>query len=184
MENFNKEIVENATLTLLKGIGENHNRPGLLETPKRVAKAWGELIGGYNDDPMKCIKLFDEKSTSLTIIKDLNFTSVCEHHLMPFSGKATIGYIPNGKVLGLSKFSRITSIFARRLQLQEKLTNEIFDFLKENMKPKFLFVYIIATHDCISCRGVNQKESHTETLMSFGDEYGNINDIINLARGK
>ena len=104
---------------------------------------------------------------------------------MPFSGKITIGYIPNGKVLGLSKFSRIIDIFARRLQLQEKLTKEIFDFLKENMNPSFLFVYAIATHDCISCRGVNQKESHTETLITdTSEKYGNYSQVLEIARGK
>lgn len=179
------KMIEKAAFKMLQGFEEDTNRPGLIETPKRVAKAWGELLSGYDQDPMKHLKLFDENSTSLTIIRDLNFTSVCEHHLMPFSGKITIGYIPNGKVLGLSKFSRIIDIFARRLQLQEKLTKEIFDFLKENMNPSFLFVYAIATHDCISCRGVNQKESHTETLITdISEKYGNYSQVLEIARGK
>ena len=182
---LNQEGIKKTISELIRNFGEDTERPGLVETPKRVAKAWGELLSGYDQDPMKHLKLFNEKSTSLTIVRDLNFTSICEHHLMPFSGKITIGYIPNGKVLGLSKFSRIVDVFARRLQLQEKLTKEVFDFLKENMKPSFLFVYAIATHDCISCRGVNQKESHTETLIiDTSEKYGNYSQILEMARGK
>jgi len=182
---FNEKDVKEAALNLLKGFGENPEREGLKDTPKRVMKAWQEMLCGYNEDPNKHLKLFTEKSTSLTVIRDLNFTSVCEHHLMPFSGKITIGYIPDGQVLGLSKFSRITDIFARRLQLQEKLVQEIYDFLQNGMKPKFLFVYAVATHDCISCRGVNQKESHTETLVASPAEwFGNYTQILNIARSK
>lgn len=181
------EKIKNAASQMLEGFGEDLTRPGIVETPKRVAKAWGEMLSGYKEDPNKHLKLFEEKSTSLTIVRDLNFTSVCEHHLMPFSGKVTIGYVPNGKVLGLSKFSRITDIFARRLQLQEKLTKEIFDFLKEGMNPTFLFVYAKATHDCIMCRGVNQKESETETLLwSFKDDcdpFYSAAEAMQLARG-
>lgn len=183
---FNEKDVKQAALDLLKGFGEDIERPGLIETPKRVMKAWKELLNGYNENPNDHLKLFEEKSNALTINRDINFTSVCEHHLLPFSGKITIGYIPNGQVLGLSKFSRIVDIFARRLQLQEKLTQEIFNFLQEGMNPKFLFVYAIATHDCVSCRGVKQKESNTETLiMSQPQEsIGNYSQVMELARGK
>lgn len=184
---MNLEKIKKATSEMLEAFGEDLNRPGIVETPKRVSKAWGEMLSGYDEDPNKHLKLFEEKSTSLTIIKDLNFTSVCEHHLMPFSGKINIGYIPNGKVLGLSKFSRISNTFAKRLQLQEKLTKDIFDFLKTGMEPSFLFVYIKATHDCIMCRGVNQKESETETLLWFSNDEKkqyNITEIMQLARGK
>lgn len=183
---FNEKDVKQASLDLLKGIGEDINRPGLIETPQRVMKAWKELLSGYNEDPSKHLKLFKEDSSALTINRDINFTSVCEHHLLPFSGKITIGYIPDGQVLGLSKFSRIVDIFAKRLQLQEKLTQEIFNFLYEGMKPKFLFVYAVATHDCVSCRGVKQKESNTETLITSQaqEHIGNYSQIMELARGK
>ena len=184
--NFDFEGVKKATRDLLIAVGEDPDRPGLKETPKRVAGAWAELLKGYEMDPKQHLKMFDEDSKSLTIVRDLNFTSICEHHLMPFCGKITVGYIPNGKVLGLSKFSRIIEVFSRRLQLQEKLTMEIFNFLKENLNPDFLFVYAIATHDCMACRGVNQKESHTETLISTEnlERVGNYSEVMELARGK
>lgn len=151
--------------SLLKAIGEDPDREGLRETPKRVVKAMLEMTGGYKDDPYQYVKLFTSNSSGLVSIDNIEFSSLCEHHLLPFSGFVNISYIPSGKVLGLSKFARIVNVFARRLQLQEQMTQQIFDFLKETLKPKYLKVYSEATHGCMGCRGVNQKHCNTKVVI-------------------
>ena len=150
-------------------------------TPDRMARALIEMTRGYYEDPTQYLNLFDYdgKPTQMVTINKIHYTSLCEHHLLPFSGYVSVGYIPNKKIAGLSKFSRIIDCFAHRLQLQEKLTIQIFEFLKTNLDPKELFVRIIGEHDCISCRGVNQKDSNTITIIKTdGIDYQTINNFI------
>lgn len=151
-------------------------------TPNRMARALIEMTRGYYDKPEEYLSLFDnpnKENPQLVVVNKTHFTSLCEHHLLPFSGYVSIGYVPNEKIAGLSKFGRVVDTFAHRLQLQEKLTKEIFDFLKEVLQPKELFVRIIGEHDCISCRGVNQKDSNTITIMKTdGISYDVINNVV------
>ena len=169
MKNYVKE--QKFVKNLLKMIGEDPDREGLKETPKRVVKAILEMTSGYKDDPYQYAKLFTSNSKGLVSIDNIEFSSLCEHHLLPFSGFVNISYIPSGKVLGLSKFARIVNVYAKRLQLQEQMTQQIFDFLKEILQPKYLKVYSEATHGCMGCRGVNQKHCNTKVVIeeSFND---------------
>ncbi len=151
--------IEALVREFLKAIGENPWREGLKETPARVARMWvEELAAGYRDDPWRYVKVFrgDEGAGGLVIVRDVPVRSVCEHHLMPFFGYAHIAYIPEGAVLGFSKFARIVDVFARRLQIQERLTKEIADFLYEALKPRGVLVIIDAIHTCAFVRGVEE----------------------------
>jgi GTP cyclohydrolase I len=162
---------------LIKETGENPDRPGLEETPKRVVKALKEMTSGYRDDPKKHLKLFDYEDTDThkeLVITKVHFNGLCEHHLLPFFGDLWVGYQPNTKVLGLSKVSRIVDCFSKRLTLQEKVVSDVFNFLYENLETKDLFVYAKATHTCIACRGANQDTSNTQSFkgtigFSFND---------------
>ncbi len=154
---------------LIKLLGENPEREGLRETPKRIDKMYQELLKGYRLNPKSIFKRFDgEKYTGLIVVSDIDFYSLCEHHLLPFHGRIHIGYIPDGHILGLSKFARLVEIFARRLQLQERLTKQIADALKENLNPKGVVVYCEAEHFCMSMRGVKKTNSKTKTLVTTG----------------
>lgn len=166
----NKEIIMNAVRDILKAVGEDVEREGLLETPKRVANMYEELFSGLNDDPKQHLKLFDEKSNDeMVIVRDIPFSSMCEHHLLPFVGKAHIAYIPsNNKIIGLSKFARIVDNFAKRPQVQERLTSDIADFLDENLNPKGVAVIIEAEHMCMSIRGAKASGSQTQTSALRG----------------
>ena len=174
---FNQEELEKVTNLFLSAIGEDINRSGLKETPARVARSWSELLDGYQQDDKKFYKLFDCDNNNLVIVKDIEFTSFCEHHLLPFQGLITIGYIPNGKVLGLSKFGRIVDCFAKRLQLQEKLVQDIGKSILNNLKPKELFVIAKATHSCMACRGIKKQKSSTVTCFIHGNSYNEL-DLI------
>ena len=148
------EKIEQAVRLLLEGIGEDVNREGLLETPDRIARMYEEIYGGMEEDA--------------GIEKDITFYSTCEHHLLPFYGKAHIAYIPDGKVVGLSKLARTVEVFARRLQLQEQLTGQIADALMEYMQPKGALVMIEAEHMCMTMRGIKKPGSQTVTLARRG----------------
>ncbi len=176
---FNLEELEKSTNIFLKAIGEDIKREGLIETPKRVAKSWAELLNGYNQNDKQFYKTFNCDNSNLIIIKNIEFTSFCEHHILPFQGLITIGYEPNGKVLGLSKFGRIVDCFAKRLQLQEKLVNDIGKSILENLKPKSLFVISKATHSCMACRGIKKQKSNTLTFFTYGKKYNEL-DLIKL----
>lgn len=162
--------IEQATRLLLDEIGEDVERDGLLETPSRAAKAWAEWTSGYHEKPEDHIKVFDEGDyNEMVIVKGIPIYSHCEHHLASIFGTATIGYIPNGKVLGLSKLSRVADIFARRLQVQERMTVQIADALfKSELNPLGVGVLIKARHMCIESRGVNNHNSETETSALRG----------------
>lgn len=182
---INKELVKKLTESFLKEVNSNNtlNKDIIKETPERVAKGWLEMLSGYNTNEKDLYKLFKVKNKNLVIIKNIEFASVCEHHLLPFSGVINIGYIPEDKVLGLSKFARIVDCFARRLQLQEKLVKDIADSIILNMQVKHLFIIAKATHSCMSCRGVNQKNSSTTTFFSSG-KFANYkeNELLELIK--
>ena len=161
-----QNTMEQLVKKMLWKIGEDPNRGGLKETPKRVAKAWSHWFSGYDGDPHEVLKVFDdgaENYDEMVVVKDIPFYSHCEHHIAPIFGTATIGYIPDGKIVGLSKLSRITDMFARRLQVQERLTNQIADALDENLHPKGVGVSIKARHLCMESRGICQQGHYTVT---------------------
>lgn len=167
---MNKEIVEKNVKTLLEEMGEDPNREGLIRTPHRVAKAYEFLTQGYTKDIQKIVNgaIFEEKYDEMVIVKDIDFYSMCEHHLLPFYGKVHIAYVPNGKIIGLSKLPRIVDVFARRLQIQERLTQEIADTLDEILQPKGVAVVAEGYHMCMMMRGVEKQNSITTTSAVHG----------------
>lgn len=163
-----KKIQEGVRL-ILEGIGEDCTREGLLETPDRIARMYQEIFGGMGKDAKEHLsKTFHVKNNEMVVEKDIVFYSTCEHHLLPFYGKAHIAYIPDGKVVGLSKLARTVEVFARRLQLQEQLTGQIADALMEYMQPKGALVMIEAEHMCMTMRGIKKPGSQTVTLARRG----------------
>lgn len=157
--------IEKAIREILIAIGEDPDREGLVETPNRVARMYEEIYGGLHDDPKKYIKIFTEEGNDeMVIVRDIPLYSVCEHHLLPFVGRAHIAYIPkNGRVLGLSKLARIVNSFARRPQLQERLTAGIADFIMQELDPLGVAVVINAEHLCMTMRGIRAAGSQTQT---------------------
>ncbi len=155
---------------LLKLFGENPNREGLLRTPARVAASYKFLTHGYRQDVRKILKnaIFNEPYDEMVVVRDIQVFSLCEHHLLPFYGRAHVAYIPNGKIVGLSKIPRVVDAFARRLQVQERLTGEIANCLMENLKPRGVGVVIEALHLCMAMRGVQQRTSYTTTSAMLG----------------
>lgn len=166
----NKEKIMDAVRTILEAVGEDPNRPGLVETPKRVANMYEEMFAGLDADPTMHLKLFEESSNDeIVIVRDIPFSSMCEHHLLPFVGKAHIAYIPsNNKIIGLSKLARIVNDFAKRPQVQERLTCDVADFLNDNLSPKGVAVIIEAEHSCMTIRGAKAFGSQTQTSALRG----------------
>ncbi len=162
--------LKNLYSDLLETIGEDKDRDGLKLTPHRVARSMQFLLQGYEQDPDEVIQnaLFDEKYSEMVIVKDIELYSMCEHHMLPFYGKAHIAYIPGEKIVGLSKIARVVDIFARRLQVQERLTNQILDALDRNLKPMGVAVVIEAQHMCMMMRGVQKQNSITTTSAFRG----------------
>ena len=167
---MDKEKIMQAVRDILIAVGENPDREGLKETPKRVANMYEEIFAGLNDDPKRHLKFFDEKSNDeMVVVRDIPFSSMCEHHLLPFVGKAHIAYIPSdNKIIGLSKFARIVDNFAKRPQVQERLTSDIADFLEENLSPKGVAVIVEAEHTCMNIRGAKASGSSTMTSALRG----------------
>ena len=167
---FNYKKVEEITNSLLLELGEDPNREGLIKTPSRVAKAWEFISKGYNEDLNKVINdaIFNEKAKDMVIVQNVEFFSLCEHHLLPFFGKAHVGYIPNGRVIGLSKIPRIIDMFSRRLQVQERLTHQIADTLQEVLIPSGVAVVMEGRHMCMQMRGVEKQNSLTTTSSMLG----------------
>lgn len=155
---------------IIEHIGEDPNREGLLKTPERVAKAMQFLTQGYNTDAKKILEsaIFSEDYNQMVLVKGIELYSLCEHHMLPFFGKAYIAYVPNGKIVGLSKFPRLVDAFSRRLQVQERLTNEIMQCIDETLKPKGVAVVIEAQHLCMQMRGVEKQNSFTTTSAFSG----------------
>ncbi len=161
--------VQKTVAELLTVLGEDIKRDGLKETPKRIAHMYSELLEGYRKDPKLIFKLFNsEQYQGLVVVSDINFFSLCEHHMVPFYGKIHIGYVPNGKILGLSKFARLVEIYARRLQVQERLTRQIDDAIVKYLEPHGVIVYCEAEHLCMSMRGVKKNGSIAKTLSKSG----------------
>ncbi len=164
-----KAKVEAAIQLLLEGIGEDINREGLVDTPARVARMYEEICGGLEEKAEEHLsKTFTSNNSEMVIEKDITFYSLCEHHLMPFYGKAHIAYIPNGKVVGLSKLARTVEVFARRPQIQEQLTGQIADAIMEILKPQGVMVYMEAEHMCMTMRGVKKPGAKTITTACRG----------------
>jgi GTP cyclohydrolase I len=166
----NKNKIESLVGELLTQIGENPNREGLLKTPSRVAKSWDFLSSGYRQDINSIINdaIFYEDYDEMVTIRDIDFFSLCEHHLLPFFGKAHVAYIPNGKVVGLSKIPRIVEMFGRRLQLQERMTQNIAETLNDVLEPKGVAVVLEAKHMCMQMRGVEKQNSFATTSFMTG----------------
>ena len=166
---MDKQRIEAAVREILIAIGEDPDREGLVETSSRVARMYEEIFGGLEDDPTRHLKLFDESSEEMVVVRDIPLYSMCEHHLIPFLGKAHIAYIPSdGRVIGLSKLARIVDCFARRPQLQERLTSQVADFLYENLQPMGVAVVIEAEHLCMTMRGARASGAKTMTSALRG----------------
>ena len=166
----NHDTLEKITRNLLKEIGENPDREGLLKTPYRVAKTWKLFSKGYNQNLEGIINnaIFEEDAKDMIIVRDVEFFSLCEHHLLPFFGKAHVGYIPSGKIIGLSKIPRIIDMFARRLQVQERLTHQIADAIMNAIDPLGVAVVMEGRHMCMQMRGVEKQNSFASTSAMLG----------------
>ena len=167
---INHDTLEQITRKLLKEIGENPDREGLVRTPSRVAKSWEFFSRGYNQNLEDIINnaIFKEDVKDMVIVRDIEFFSLCEHHLLPFFGKAHVGYIPNGKVVGLSKIPRIIDMFSRRLQVQERLTHQVAEVLQDVLNPIGVAVVMEGRHMCMQMRGVEKQNSFASTSAMLG----------------
>ena len=165
LDPIDQDSINKAVDTLLSSIGEDPNRQGLQGTPDRIARMYTEIFDGYRTDPDKLINdaLFDVSYNEMVIVKDIAYTSMCEHHMLPFFGRAHVAYIPNGKVIGLSKIPRIVDMFSHRLQLQEKLTSQIADFLETALEPLGVAVVVEGLHLCSMMRGVKKASARMVT---------------------
>lgn len=175
---------EEAVRTLLRFVGENAERQGLVDTPARVVRAWRELTSGYDEDPAEILsRTFDERSDEMIVLRGVSFYSTCEHHLLPFYGEAAVGYLP-GKVVGISKLARLVNCFARRLQIQERMTREIADAIDEHLAARGVGVVLRAHHLCMGCRGVRQPETEMVTSAlrgSLRDDATSRSEFLSLA---
>lgn len=166
---MDKKKIEEGVRLILEGVGEDLSREGLKETPERIARMYEEILSGMNEDASQYLeKTFSVDSSAMVLEKDIVFHSVCEHHMMPFYGKAHIAYISDGKVVGLSKLARTVEVYARRLQIQEQMTCQIADAIMKYLKPKGVMVMLEAEHMCMTMRGVKKPGSMTETFVCRG----------------
>jgi len=168
--------IRRAVADMLTAFGEDPQRDGLLRTPERVARMYGELLAGYRTDPVALVNdaLFEVDYDEMVLVRDIEFYSLCEHHMLPFVGRAHVAYIPKGRVLGLSKIPRIVDLFARRLQVQERLTRQIADFLDELLHPHGVAVVIEAYHMCAMIRGVKKHDARMVTSTMLGSFRTNL----------
>ncbi|MFL2501276.1 MAG: GTP cyclohydrolase I FolE [Candidatus Neomarinimicrobiota bacterium] len=185
MKDEKRKKLEDNTRNLLELLGEDPKREGLINTPKRVAKAWDFLTKGYNENLDDLINnaIFEGESKDMVIVKNIEFYSLCEHHMIPFYGKAHIGYIPNGKIIGLSKLARITDLFAQRLQVQERLTNQIAKCLQDVLNPRGVAVVLEGKHFCMLSRGVQKQNSiatSSSMLGIFREKESTRNEFLKL----
>lgn len=179
------EKIKEGVRLILEGIGEDVAREGLLETPDRIAKMCEEICGGLTEDAGTHLrKQFSVENNNMVLEKDITFYSICEHHLLPFYGKAHVAYIPNGRVAGLSKLARTVEVFARRPQIQEKMTAQIADALEKHLRPKGVMVMIEAEHLCMTMRGVQKPGSKTVTTITrgvFSEDYALQQAFLQMA---
>jgi GTP cyclohydrolase I len=181
--------VETAVQAMLRAFGENPERQGLKNTPQRVGRMYTELLSGYNADPVKIVNgaLFNVSYDEMVIVRDIEFYSLCEHHLLPFMGRVHVAYIPDGKVLGLSKIPRIVDMYARRLQVQERMTRQIADFLSDLLHPHGVAVVVEGLHLCMMMRGIKKKDARMTTSAMHGGFRNNAMTrqefLENISRG-
>jgi GTP cyclohydrolase IA len=169
-ENIDEEAVSEAIEKLLRAFGEDPERTGLRNTPLRVARMYKELLIGYRQDPIKLVNdaLFEETYDEMVVVRDIEFYSLCEHHLLPFIGRVHVAYFPRGRVLGLSKIPRVVDMFARRLQVQERMTRQIAEFLQELLNPYGVAVVVEGLHLCATMRGVKKHDARMTTSAMLG----------------
>ncbi len=179
--------IERAVREILAAVGEDPDREGLRETPARVARMYAELLSGLHEDPRQHLrKFFTEKYDEVVLVRDISFNSMCEHHMLPFMGVAHIGYVPNGRVLGLSKLARVVEVVARRPQVQERMTETIANLLLEELEARGVAVVIEATHTCMTIRGIRKPGSLCVTSAMKGLFRSNLSsrsEIMNLIYG-
>jgi GTP cyclohydrolase I len=186
-EEYNQEVTDDLKqnyLEILKGVGEDVDREGIVKTPERAAKAMQFLTSGACQDPAEILRsaMFAESYNDMVVIKDIELYSLCEHHILPFFGKAHIAYIPNGHIVGLSKIPRVVDVFARRLQVQERLTHDILECINNTLKPEGVAVVIEASHMCMMMRGI-QKQNSVTTTSGFRGQFEKIetrNEFLKL----
>jgi GTP cyclohydrolase I len=181
--------VEETVESMLRAFGEDPQREGLQNTPKRVARMYCELLSGYHTDPHRLVNdaLFQVTYDEMVIVRDIEFYSMCEHHMLPIMGRAHVAYIPNGKVLGLSKIPRIVDMYARRLQVQERMTRQIADFISDLLEPQGVAVVVEALHLCMMMRGIKKKDARMTTSAMHGGFRTNVMTrqefLDNISRG-
>jgi GTP cyclohydrolase I len=181
--------MEKLVREMLVQIGEDPEREGLIKTPDRVARAWKEIAGGYGEDPGALVRsaLFEAEGREMVLVNDIDFFSVCEHHMLPFFGKAHVAYIPDGKIVGLSKMGRVVEAYARRLQVQERMTAQIAGCLMDNLQPLGVAVVLHAQHLCMMMRGIQKQNSYavtSEMLGCFKDNPKTRSEFLTLIREK
>ncbi len=185
----NAEEIQKAISSILHAVGENPEREGLLRTPERVARMYAELLSGYKADPVAVVNeaIFEVKYDEMVIVRDVEFYSLCEHHILPFMGRVHVAYIPDGKVLGLSKIPRIVDIFARRLQVQERMTRQIADLIRDLLHPQGVGVVVEGVHLCMMMRGVQKHNARLTTSAMHGAFRANLATrqefLENIGRG-
>ncbi|MBP5624357.1 MAG: GTP cyclohydrolase I FolE [Lachnospiraceae bacterium] len=167
---FDDDLIKEGVKSLIEGMGENPEREGLVETPDRIARMYHEIFAGYEEDPGEILKKrFKVDNSEMVLERDIVFFSMCEHHMLPFFGHVHIAYIPNGEVVGLSKLARCVEVYARRLQLQERMTSQIADAINKYLSPKGVMVVVEAEHMCMTMRGVKKPGSTTTTIATRGE---------------
>jgi len=182
-------VIQEAIRNIIRGIGENPERHGLSDTPHRVAHMYAELFSGYHADPASIVNdaLFDVSYDEMVIVRDIEFYSLCEHHLLPFMGRVHVAYIPDGKVIGLSKIPRIVDMFARRMQVQERMTRQIADFIRDLLQPRGVAVAVEGLHLCMMMRGVRKHNARMTTSAMHGAFRSNLATrqefLDNISRG-
>ena len=185
----NIEEIQKAISCILKAVGENPEREGLKRTPERVGRMYAELLSGYKADPIAVVNdaIFDVKYDEMVIVRDVEFYSLCEHHILPFMGRVHVAYIPDGKVLGLSKIPRIVDLFARRLQVQERMTRQIADLIRDLLHPQGVGVVVEGVHLCMMMRGVQKHNARMTTSAMHGAFRANLATrqefLANIGRG-
>ncbi len=186
---IDKVEIQSAVKKILQAVGENPDRDGLKRTPERIARMYAELLSGYQMDPVAVVNdaLFEVKYDEMVLVRDIEFYSLCEHHMLPFMGRVHVAYIPDGKVLGISKIPRIVDLYARRLQVQERMTRQIADFIRDLLHPQGVAVVVEALHLCMSMRGVQKHNARLTTSAMHGAFRANLatrNEFLeNISRG-
>ena len=188
-ENFDQDAIQSAVARILEAVGENPGREGLRNTPVRVSRMFAELLAGYRTDPVALVNgaVFEVSYDEMVIVRDIEFYSMCEHHLLPFMGRVHVAYIPSGKVIGLSKIPRIVDMFARRLQVQERMTRQIADVIRDVLDPQGVAVVVEALHLCTMMRGVKKHDARMTTSAMHGAFRANLATrqefLDNISRG-